>query len=326
MIPRMVRLPRRPLARLWDRLRGRVAVVDACLLFNELDLLELRFQELWDVVDAFVVVEATYSHAGAPKPLFFAEHATRFAPYRDKVAYHVLRTPPIATPRTPADRVAIEHYQREAIGAALAPLGLHGRDVVLVSDVDEVPRATAVASLEARLAASRFAVFVMRHYHRYVNHAWPPGVEPPRWLGSVACRVSTLRRLGAQRVRRGKQRSGIVLEVKDPRWSYVDDGGWHFTWMGGPEAAWTKAQNVMEVLDRASGLRDLGPPLPIRVYPAAVSRDTCREIQAAYLANAEAPAFTPLDFDDVTVTADLPDAMRRHPERFRRYFFFTGGL
>lgn len=147
-------LPRRTWARLRDRLRGRSAVVDACRLFNELDLLELRLRELWDAVDAFVVVEAAYSHAGASKPLFFAESAERFAPYREKVAYHVLRTPPISAPRTQAERTVLENHQRDAIGEALARLGLHGRDVVVVSDLDELPRATAVPSLHGRLAAS----------------------------------------------------------------------------------------------------------------------------------------------------------------------------
>jgi len=296
------------------------------MLFNELDLLELRLRELWDAVDAFVVVEAAYSHAGASKPLFFAESAERFAPYRAKVAYHVLRTPPISAPRTQAERTVLENHQRDAIGEALARLGLHGRDVVVVSDLDELPRATAVPSLHGRLAASPFAVFVQRHYHRYVNHAWPPGTSPPLWLGSVACRYATLRRIGAHRVRRDKNRAGIVLGARDPRWSYVDEGGWHFTWMGGPEAAWTKAQNVMDFVEKASGLRDVGPPMAIRTYPAAVSRDVCREVQASYLAHAEAPAFTPLDVDDVRIEQDVPDAMRRHPERFRRYLFFTRGL
>jgi hypothetical protein len=319
-------LLRRGLARLRDRLFGSPKVVDACIFFNELDLLELRFQELWDVVDRFVVVEATWSHAGAPKPLFFEENRERFAPYAEKVVSHALTDPPIAAARDPAGRAVLESRQRDAIGAALLPLRLSGRDVVLVSDVDEIPRASTIGSLPHRLAASPFAVYVQRHYHRYVNHAWPAGSGPPLWLGSVACRYRTLRRRGAHHARRGRNQAGVLLERKDPRWSYVDDGGWHLTWMGGAEAAWTKAQNVLEVLDKASGLRDLGPPLPIRAYPARISRDECRDVQARYLANAEDPAFTPLDFDRFAIEQDVPDAMRKDPERFRRWFFFTSGL
>jgi hypothetical protein len=319
------------ISRGWSRLtalasRSRAKVVDACMLFNELDLLELRLRELWPVVDRFVVVEAAFSHAGAPKPLFLAESGSRFQPFREKLVTHTLRTPPLAAPRNEAERAVIERFQRDAIGAALAPLGLARRDVVIVSDIDEVPRATTLASLDDRLHGARFCVFIQRHYHRYVNHAGPDGSEPLRWLGSVACRYATLRRIGAHRVRVGARRAGILFERSDPRWSYVEDGGWHLTWMGGAEASWTKAQNVLHVLDKASGLRDLGPTLPIQVFPSDVSRERCRELQAEYLAHAEAPAFTPLDFDEFRIEQDVPGALVEQRDRFRRWFFFTTGV
>lgn len=304
----------------------RPAVVDACIFFNELDMLELRLRELWDVVDRFVVVEAAFSHAGVSKPLLFAENRARFAPYREKIVHHALTDPPVTKPRDERERTLLENAHRDAIGAALEPLGLSDRDIVIVSDVDEIPRGSTIASLPGRLRVSRYCVFVQRLYHRYVNHAWPAGSKPPEWLGSVACRYRPLRKVGAHQVRRGGNRAGILFERADPRWSYVRDGGWHFTWMGGAEAGWTKAQNVLHVLEKASGLRDLGPSMPVRTFPADVTRDECREIQARYLAHAEAPAFTDLDFDRFAVEQDVPEHMFRNRERFRRYFFFTSGV
>jgi Glycosyltransferase family 17 len=296
------------------------------MLFNELDLLELRLRELWPVVDRFVVVEAAFSHAGAPKPLFLAESRSRFEPYGEKLVYHTLRTSPVAAPRNEPERAVVERFQRDAIGHALAPLGLSRRDVVVVSDVDEIPRATTVPSLDARLRHARFCVFVQLHYHRYVNHAWRDGAGPPRWLGSVACRYSTLRRIGAHRVRRSGGRAGILLERPDPRWSYVEDGGWHLTWMGGAGASWIKAQHVLHVLEKASGLRDIGPAMPIQVFPSDASRERCRALQAEYLAQAEAPAFTPLDFEEFRIEQDVPHQLALDRDRFRRWFFFTSGV
>jgi len=46
-------------------------LVDAILFFNELDLVELRFEELYDSVDYFLVVESTKTFTGKPKRLFF---------------------------------------------------------------------------------------------------------------------------------------------------------------------------------------------------------------------------------------------------------------
>lgn len=44
-------------------------IVDAFPFYNELDMLEFRLKELWDTVDHFVLVEATVSYVGNPKPL-----------------------------------------------------------------------------------------------------------------------------------------------------------------------------------------------------------------------------------------------------------------
>lgn len=301
-------------------------VIDTCMLFNELDMLELRLNELWASVDRFVIVEAPFTHSGAPKPLLFAEHATRFAPYRDKITYHGLRWPAVGEARDERERLNIEIAQRNAIGAALIKLDLSNRDIVIVSDIDEIPRAQTVTSLGQRLDVSTFCVFVQQHYHRYINHAWPGATQPPRWLGSVACRYRTLRRIGAHQVRRGDNRAGILLGPRDPRWSYIDDGGWHFTWMGGAEASWLKAQSVHHVLQKASGLRDVGPRIPVQVFPTALSREQCRNVQARYLAEAESPAFTPLDFDEFAIEQDVPEYLAVNRERFRGYFYFTSGL
>ena len=38
-------------------------IIDSFIFFNELDLLELRLKELWDVVDRFVLDESTRLHS-----------------------------------------------------------------------------------------------------------------------------------------------------------------------------------------------------------------------------------------------------------------------
>ena len=49
-------------------------VYDCFLFFNELDLLEIRLNELNDVVDKFVIVESTESFSKKKKPLYFQEN------------------------------------------------------------------------------------------------------------------------------------------------------------------------------------------------------------------------------------------------------------
>jgi beta-1,4-mannosyl-glycoprotein beta-1,4-N-acetylglucosaminyltransferase len=53
-------------------------VIDTFTFFNELPMLLLRLTELDHVVDTFVLVEATITHSGLPKSLFFQENKAMF--------------------------------------------------------------------------------------------------------------------------------------------------------------------------------------------------------------------------------------------------------
>ncbi|NJM15850.1 MAG: hypothetical protein HC896_11225 [Bacteroidales bacterium] len=49
-------------------------VYDCFPFFNELDILEIRLNELNEAVDKFVLVEASRTFQGDPKPLYFEEN------------------------------------------------------------------------------------------------------------------------------------------------------------------------------------------------------------------------------------------------------------
>ncbi|MDC7983168.1 hypothetical protein PQJ75_05445, partial [Rhodoplanes sp. TEM] len=297
--------------------------IDACLLYNELDLLTLRLEELWEHVDHFVVVEADQTFAGSPKPLFLQEHAARFAPYAEKLSCRVVEgLPPIAA-QSEAARFAREAAQRDAIGAAVAALDPSPDDIVVISDVDELPRPAVVDRLDTLLRQRDHVVFVLRNHRGYVNNISTAALNGLAVAGPVACRVSTLRREGAQTVRRGREKSGGVIANRSPDFVYVDDAGWHFSSLGGPEAVWLKAANFSHIEDpyRVIGLGETVPAH--RVFDAALDRETCRALQQAYLAHCERPAFAPLAFDAFEITTDVPRHMRAAKERYRGFFFFT---
>ena len=46
-------------------------IYDGFLFFNELDLLEIRLNTLNDVVDYFILVESSVTHAGKSKSFIF---------------------------------------------------------------------------------------------------------------------------------------------------------------------------------------------------------------------------------------------------------------
>lgn len=117
-------------------------VIDATILSVELDLLEIRLKELWPVVDIFVVLEADRTFHGKSKPLILEQNIERFAWAKAKLknfSYRGLTELNYGdSPFKNEDRL------RKAMNKIVAQLAEPG-DLILVSDVDEIPRQSTLA-------------------------------------------------------------------------------------------------------------------------------------------------------------------------------------
>lgn len=114
-------------------------VYDCFTFFNELDLLEIRLNELDPVVDYFVLVEATKTFSGKQKPLYYNENRKLFSQFSDRIIHVVVDDMPTVINN---NRWPLETFQRKCIWR-----GLHScvsNDIVLISDVDEIPTAALV--------------------------------------------------------------------------------------------------------------------------------------------------------------------------------------
>jgi beta-1,4-mannosyl-glycoprotein beta-1,4-N-acetylglucosaminyltransferase len=135
-----------------------VRIFDTFPLDGELDLLEFRLKETFDLVDHFILVEAGETYRGAPKPFTFADHEARFGWARGKIRHVRLAGlgPPSANPR---DRAAV---QRNAIRLALGDAARD--DIVLLLDVDEVPSRGLLERLRAGGLDRPRRLAMTRHY------------------------------------------------------------------------------------------------------------------------------------------------------------------
>ena len=62
-------------------------IVDGFTFYNELHMLYYRLSSLYAVVDYFILVEATLTHAGNPKPLYYDSNKHLFAEFEDKIIH-----------------------------------------------------------------------------------------------------------------------------------------------------------------------------------------------------------------------------------------------
>ena len=199
--------------------------IDCFTFNNELVLLELRLRTLEAVVDRFVLVEATRSHTGRPKALIYEEQAELFSAWSDRIRHVVVRDLPLdANPWVP------ERFQRNAIRRGLEDAPLDA--LVLVSDIDEIPRAAAVAGLQGRLHAGAWSgplVFEMQGMNRALNERATYASPYDGQYGTVAFTRAELRAPEDAR--------GLRLSVpRDHPDRVLRNAGWHFSFLGDGDA------------------------------------------------------------------------------------------
>ncbi|CAE6523843.1 unnamed protein product [Rhizoctonia solani] len=149
-------------------------VWDAVLFSTELDLLEVRLDELDAVVDRFFVVESNRTFTGIPKqPILQAALLTpQFARFQSKITYQLH---PGRIPNKGESPFNVEREHRLAmtklINSAVSP-PLSAAPLVIMSDVDELPAAHTI-DLIKKCAFPRVLHLQLRNY--VYSFEWPSG-------------------------------------------------------------------------------------------------------------------------------------------------------
>ncbi|WP_336489922.1 hypothetical protein [Methylobacterium nigriterrae] len=186
-----------------------------CLLYNgEIDILEIRLHELAAVVDVVVIVEATRTFSGLPKPLRLRAQWDRIRPFTRKIRYVVVDDD-IAS----GDAWAREQFQRNCVTRGL--LDAHDDDLVLASDVDEIPRASAIEAIRREGSGCFGLVLDLSYFALNYRHCAGPEVDLKR---AVVCPHALLRESGPDALRYAVQNGTIPARR-------VPDAGWHFSYL-----------------------------------------------------------------------------------------------
>jgi beta-1,4-mannosyl-glycoprotein beta-1,4-N-acetylglucosaminyltransferase len=120
-------------------------IIDTFIFYNELTLLKYRLNLLNDIVDYFVIVEATKTHKGEEKPLFYSFNKNFFIEFASKII-HVVVTDLVSIDNNNIDVLSNnnqywknEIYQRNCINNGISKLKLEKNDYIIISDCDEIP-------------------------------------------------------------------------------------------------------------------------------------------------------------------------------------------
>lgn len=115
-------------------------VYDAVLFSNEIDILTIRWNELYPYVTQFVLLESNSTFTGLPKPLIFANNRDKFKFIEPRLTYGMIG----GRFKRGENPFIEESYQRVALDQLLRIAGIEDDDLLIMSDVDEIPSAHTV--------------------------------------------------------------------------------------------------------------------------------------------------------------------------------------
>jgi beta-1,4-mannosyl-glycoprotein beta-1,4-N-acetylglucosaminyltransferase len=215
-------------------------IYDCVPLWNT-DLLEIRLNVLKDVVDVFVIGEASKTFTGGDKPFNFENDKARFAEFLPRIKYVKIDFPPEV-------HSALEHetYQRNEMARALT--AAQPDDWIMVSDLDEIPSPAAVKMASSKDDA--MTIFEQRFFHYFLNNE-----SYRKWCGTAMFQYKNFGKIGSiQKVRDIQAKfdairnarhfpyciktAAEIIALKHIRRLNVriaKDGGWHFSFIGGAQ-------------------------------------------------------------------------------------------
>jgi len=204
-------------------------VYDCFMFNNELDILEIRLNEMSPYVDYFVLVEWNRGHrVNNLTRFYFEENKERFAEFLPKII-HIKLDEVIEA----EDAWVRENYHRNQIMRGL--VNCAPEDVILISDVDEIIPGNVIPQVIASLSTVEKLGFWQTLYRWFLNRK-----DDFVWAGTIAIKYGDLKKASPQQLRNA---SRTILDMPRLR------AGWHFTAMGGFDSMQEKYYSIVEGSD-----------------------------------------------------------------------------
>lgn len=194
-------------------------VFDCFCFLNEIDLLEVRLHELKDIVDTFVIVEANVTGSGRDKEFILKNHIKNYDSFSIEIVELDLQP---HKEKISSDQHLLMYLQREGMKDALLRVNAEDSDIVIFSDLDEIPKAKTLSSVISGAGDGEWVkVLQCRGYYWYCN---TPITSPPNHVWFNCPLVS----------RYGSFKDRDLRSYRDSKDSFpsVADGGWHFSHVG----------------------------------------------------------------------------------------------
>ena len=231
-------------------------IYDCFMYFDEDVVLDVRLNFLDKFVDKFVIIESKYNHKGEKRtPLF---NIDKFERFKDKIRYILIDDIPQGIEKINKEdrekeiyRKSIfnawkrENLQRNKIQSGLTDA--NKKDWIIISDLDEIPN---LSKIDLRKTEDEL-IFFKQHM---IYYKFNLKLNNYIWVGSKACKMKNLK--SPQWIRDIKSRKYKWWRIdtyfssrKYNNISFVDNGGWHFSYIKSPKDIEKKLKSYLHHID-----------------------------------------------------------------------------
>jgi len=212
-------------------------IVDGFIFYNEIELLKVRLEELYDVVDYFILVEGIMTFTGNTKMLYYSENKSMFDKYADKILHIIADDFPETT--VPWDR---ERYQRNLISLGIATLNLDTDDIIMISDIDEIPSSDMIYNIRNNiLPIQNDIIYSIEMTLYYYTLEW---TCENKWYHPKLLKYSMY------------MQNTIPETIRHAKSIAIRDGGWHISYYGDTSFIVNKLQSYSETGDNTEQNRN----------------------------------------------------------------------
>ena len=211
-------------------------IFDCFMYFDEEMILDVRLNTLDKYVDYFIISESNFTHSGKRRDLNF--DINKYKKFEDKIIYLIYDKEPSDVEainendhknekarKKIMNAVKRENGQRNYLQNGLKDAG--NEDIILVSDVDEIPNLT---NVDFKNFKNKIIQFKQDMFYYKFNLVLPN----LNWYGSKACKIKDLKSIDLLRAIKNKVYPIYIIDVffsqiKQQSIFLVENGGWHFS-------------------------------------------------------------------------------------------------
>jgi len=200
-----------------------VKIYDCFMLWNEVEILYMRLDILYEHVDKFVICESKESHSKkvTKSEFVFIKNKAKYEKFMDKIIFLPIEKLPFegdftaeTNGRISVDNWKNENWQRKYLFKGIE--GLRDDDIIAISDLDEIYDPRVLPSVREKILHFPAIGVKMKLFYYYVNVA-----KKQIWEGSIFVQRGNL------------PNPDTIQHLRDNRTSlpFYVYGGWHYSWM-----------------------------------------------------------------------------------------------